>query len=69
LEIPQNNRKLGRPRCRWENNIKKYLEEIRWSVVEWIAAGSEYSHMKGYCLQGNESLYSMKCREFDELRN
>jgi len=38
LEIPQDNRKLGRPRCRWENNIKKYLEGIRWSVVEWIAA-------------------------------
>jgi hypothetical protein len=38
LEIPQDNTKLGRPRRRWENNIKKYLEEIRLSVVEWIAA-------------------------------
>jgi len=38
VEIPQDKRKLGRPRRRWENNIKKDLEELRWSVVEWIAA-------------------------------
>jgi hypothetical protein len=38
LVIPQDKTKLGRPRRRWENNIKKYLEEIKWSVVEWVAA-------------------------------
>jgi len=38
LEIPQDNSTLGRPRCRLENNIKNYLEGIRWSVVEWIVA-------------------------------
>jgi hypothetical protein len=27
---------LGRHRCRWEDNIKMDLREIRWEDVEWI---------------------------------
>jgi len=27
---------LGRPRRRWEDNIRMDLREIRWEVVEWI---------------------------------
>jgi hypothetical protein len=26
----------GRPKCRWKNNIKMYLREIEWGVVDWI---------------------------------
>jgi hypothetical protein len=29
-------RSLGRPRCRWEDNIKVYLREIGWAGVDWI---------------------------------
>jgi hypothetical protein len=29
-------RQLGKPRHRWENNIRRYLKEIRWKGVEWI---------------------------------
>jgi hypothetical protein len=29
-------RPLGRPRCRWENNIKMYLGEIGWGGMDWI---------------------------------
>jgi hypothetical protein len=29
-------RPLGRPRCRWIDNIKMDLLEIRLSVVDWI---------------------------------
>jgi len=27
---PQGQRPLGRPRCRWEDNIKKDLQEVGW---------------------------------------
>jgi hypothetical protein len=26
----------GIPRCRWVDNIKLYLREIEWDVMEWI---------------------------------
>jgi hypothetical protein len=29
-------RPLGRPRCRWEDNIKMDLREIRFGDVDWI---------------------------------
>jgi hypothetical protein len=33
---PKGKRPLGRPRCRWINNIKVDLLEIGLSVVDWI---------------------------------
>jgi hypothetical protein len=27
---------LGRPRRRWEDNIKMDLQEVRWAGVDWI---------------------------------
>jgi hypothetical protein len=29
-------RPLGRPRCRWADNIKMDLREIGWDGVDWI---------------------------------
>jgi hypothetical protein len=29
-------RQLGKPRHRWENNIRINLKEIRWKGVDWI---------------------------------
>ena len=29
-------RLLGRPRPRWEDNIKMPLQEVGWSVMDWI---------------------------------
>jgi hypothetical protein len=28
VEKPEGKRRLGRPRCRWENNIKMDLQEV-----------------------------------------
>jgi hypothetical protein len=28
---PEGKRPLGRPRRRWEDNVKMYLKEVRWS--------------------------------------
>jgi hypothetical protein len=33
---PEGKRLVGRPRCRWEDNIKKDLREIGWGGMDWI---------------------------------
>jgi hypothetical protein len=33
---PEGQTSLGRPRRRWEGNIKMDLREIGWDVVDWI---------------------------------
>jgi hypothetical protein len=33
---PEGKRPLGRPRCRWVDNIKMDLREIRWESMDWI---------------------------------
>jgi hypothetical protein len=33
---PEGRRPLGRPRHRWEDNIKMYLREIGFGDVDWI---------------------------------
>jgi hypothetical protein len=33
---PEGKRPLGRPRCRWEDNIKMGLREIGFRDVDWI---------------------------------
>jgi hypothetical protein len=32
---------LGRPRCRWVDNIKMELLEIGWSGVDWIGLAQD----------------------------
>jgi hypothetical protein len=32
---PEGNKTLRRPRCRWEDNIKTDLQEIRWGDKNW----------------------------------
>ena len=29
-------RPVGRLRCRWEDNIKMYLQEVGWAGMDWI---------------------------------
>jgi hypothetical protein len=33
---PEGKRPLGRPRRRWEDNIRMNLREIEWGGVDWI---------------------------------
>jgi hypothetical protein len=33
---PEGRRPLGRPRRRWENNIKMDLQEVKWGGTDWI---------------------------------
>jgi hypothetical protein len=36
VERPEGKGPLGRPRCRWANNIELDLREIGWSDVDWF---------------------------------
>jgi hypothetical protein len=63
---PEGNRPLGRPRRRWENNIKMDLQ--KWDVKVWT--GSSWFRIGtggGTCYCGIESSGSIKCGEFDYL--
>jgi len=33
---PEGKRPLGRPRLRWEDDIKMNLEEVGWGGMDWI---------------------------------
>jgi hypothetical protein len=36
LKLPEGKRTLGRPRRRWEDNIRMGLREIGWEGVDWM---------------------------------
>jgi hypothetical protein len=33
---PEGRRPLERPKRRWEDNIKMYLQEVEWGGLDWI---------------------------------
>jgi hypothetical protein len=37
---PEGKGPLGRPRCRWEDNIKIDLREIEWTGLIWLRIGT-----------------------------
>jgi hypothetical protein len=41
LGKPEGNRPLGRPRRRWEDNVKIDLREIGWYGMDWIDLGRD----------------------------
>jgi hypothetical protein len=43
---PKGKRPLGRPRRRWENNIKLDLREIGWGVMDWIDLAEDRDQWK-----------------------
>jgi hypothetical protein len=36
VENPEGNKPLGRPRCRWMDNIKMDVRDIGWDGMDWI---------------------------------
>jgi hypothetical protein len=38
---PGGKRPLGRPRCRWMDNIRMNLGEVGWGVVDWIGLAQD----------------------------
>jgi hypothetical protein len=45
---PEGKRQLGRPRRRWEANIKMYLQEVgwgKWTGLIWLWIGTVGEHL------------------------
>ena len=62
---PEGKRPLGRPRRRWEDNIKTDLQEVGCGGMDWIQlAHSEYGQVAGTCDCGSEPSGSIECGEF-----
>jgi hypothetical protein len=50
MEKPNGKRPLGRPRHRWENNMKMDLQEVGWRGLDWIYV----EQLVGSCNHSNE---------------
>jgi hypothetical protein len=44
---PEGKRPLGRPRCRWVNNIKMDLGETGWDGMDWIYVAQDREQWRG----------------------
>jgi hypothetical protein len=45
---PEENRPLGRPRCRWVDNIKIDLREIGWDDMDWIDLAQDMEQWRAF---------------------
>jgi hypothetical protein len=61
---PEERRPLGRPRRRWEDNIKMGLREVGREGADRVALAQDRE--AGSCVYGDESSGSIKCGEFLE---
>ena len=59
---PEGKRKLGRPRHRWEDNIKMDLLKVEWGM-DWIDVAQNRGGGGFLCIR-NEPSVSIKCGEF-----
>jgi hypothetical protein len=50
----------GRPRLRWDNNIKMDLRKVGWEGVYWIHLAQDRDRWRGSCEHGNEPSDSIK---------
>ena len=60
---PEGKRPLGRPRRRWEDNIKMDLQEVACGNMDWVDL-AQIGQVAGACEYGNELWGSVKCGEF-----
>jgi hypothetical protein len=65
VEKPEGKRPLGRPRHRWEDNIRMDLQEVGCRGVDWIGLAQDRDRWWEVVIMcGNETLGLIKCREF-----
>jgi hypothetical protein len=61
---PEGKRPLGRPRRRWEVNIRMDLQEVGYECVDWIGMAQVRDRWAGACECGDEPSCSIKRGEF-----
>ena len=60
---PDGKRPLGRPRCRWKDNIKMDLQEVG-GGGDWMELAEDRDRWRVLGEYGNEPSGSIKCGEF-----
>jgi hypothetical protein len=67
---PERKRPLGRPRCKWEEDIKMDLREIRWAGIDWICMAQDKDRWRALVNTVMKLRGSVKCWEIlEQLRN
>ena len=61
---PEGRRPLGRPRRRWVDNIRMYLQEVGCGYMDWIGLVQDRDRWRTLFECGNEPSGSVKCVEF-----
>jgi late competence protein required for DNA uptake (superfamily II DNA/RNA helicase) len=61
---PEGTRPLGRPRHRWENNIRKNLQEVGLKVMDWIELAQDKDRWRALVNAEMNLGDSIKCGEF-----
>jgi hypothetical protein len=56
VEKPERKRLLGRPRRRWEDNIKIDLKEVGWKRLDWI----DVTQDRDRCLAGMNAVMNFR---------
>jgi hypothetical protein len=44
---PEGKRTLGRPRCRWDDNIRMYFQEVGCGSMDWIGLAQDRDRWRG----------------------
>jgi hypothetical protein len=63
MRKPEGKRPLGRPRCRWEDNIRMDLRVVGSGCVDWMEL-AQVRDVASACKCGDEPSVSIKCGEF-----
>jgi hypothetical protein len=45
---PEGKRPLGRPRCKWEDNIRAYFREVMWEGVDGIRLAEDRDKWRAF---------------------
>jgi len=63
---PEGKRPFGRPRHRWENNIKTDLQELGWGGMDWICLAQDRDKWRALVNAVMNLGDSIKCGEFPD---
>ena len=61
---PEGKKPLGRPRRRWEDNIKMDLQEVGCGCMDWIELAQDRNRWRTRVTAVNGPSGSIKCGEF-----
>ena len=61
---PEGKRPLGRPRCRWEDNIKMYLQKVEGGCRDWMELAQDRDSWRALVSTVRKPSGSKNCGEF-----